>query len=71
MFAFIGMGCMTFACCAGKKIAMDMLDPVIYDARSRLGWAMLFSIFAPISVYPCFCELKLERIPKKNLKKIL
>ncbi|CAB04545.1 Sodium-and chloride-dependent glycine transporter 2 [Caenorhabditis elegans] len=54
MFAFIGMGCMTFACCAGKKIAMDMLDPVIYDARSRLGWAMLFSIFAPISVYPCF-----------------
>ncbi|KAF1755434.1 hypothetical protein GCK72_022003 [Caenorhabditis remanei] len=54
MFMFIGMGCMTFACCAKQKIAMDMLDPVIYDARSRLGWAMLYSIFAPISIYPCF-----------------
>ncbi|CAP26063.1 Protein CBG05621 [Caenorhabditis briggsae] len=54
MFAFIGMGCMTFACCAKQKIAMDMLDPVIYDARSRLGWAMLYSILAPISIYPCF-----------------
>ncbi|CAI2352483.1 unnamed protein product [Caenorhabditis sp. 36 PRJEB53466] len=54
MFVFIGMSCMTFACCSKKKLAMDMLDPVIYDARSRLGWSMLYSICAPLSVYPCF-----------------
>ncbi|CAI5451671.1 unnamed protein product [Caenorhabditis angaria] len=60
MFALIGMGCLAFTCCSGTKMAMDMLDPVVFDARSRLGWVMLFSLAAPITFYPClYCYVSL------------
>ncbi|CAB3396746.1 unnamed protein product [Caenorhabditis bovis] len=60
MFVFIAMGCIAFACCSQINKRIDMLDPVVYDARSRLGWSMLYALVVPIpcvgSLY-CFVSL--------------
>lgn len=39
---------MALTLCSAPNPLMDMLDPVVYDARSRLAWSMLYVFVGPI-----------------------
>ncbi|CAD6189546.1 unnamed protein product [Caenorhabditis auriculariae] len=56
----LGLCLAAFICFSGSNREMDMLDPVVYDGRSRLGWAVLYALLIPISAAgSIFCLVSL------------